>query len=207
MCGNGARAILRLAETDAWFATPPAPGKSVQLTVSGKEISAERLAEAGSFEVNLGQPNVTDRQEIVLAGVRVPYWPVDVGNKHAVVFCGTRGGDWQLPGDFSLNLWGPRLCDKLNANIEFVINVETKDDRRPAFPLLRVLVWEIGAGATMACGSGAVAVGAAWQKRNKSLQSKFQIEMPGGALVVRLTPFGGFLSGPSSILSRGVFTY
>ena len=219
MCGNGSRAILRLAEEDGWLKQESAqPGSKVELTVSGRAISAERLKAPGSYEVNLGQPNVSARADAIFDGIRVPYWPVDIGNQHAVLFCGTRQGDWKLPPGFSLALWGLKLCDSLNRNIEFVLNVGTKDDarakrqvalghKRPEHPYLQVLVWEIGAGPTLACGSGAVAVAAAWQKRNKSLQPQFTVEMGGGVLEVRLTPFGGFLSGPSSILERGEFAY
>jgi diaminopimelate epimerase len=207
MCGNGSRAILRLAEEEGWFAAPLREGQEVALTISGAPYSAQRLEAKGSFEVNLGVPKVGERTECFIDVARVPYWPVDVGNKHAVVFCGTHQGDWPLPGNFALDRFGPPLCQALGANIEFVLTIPVRDDKRPEFTRLQVLVWEIGAGATQACGSGAVAVAAAWQKRNKSFQSRYDIEMPGGLLHVRIEPFGAKLSGPSSTLEKGSFNW
>ena len=207
MCGNGSRAILRLAEEENWLGRPLRAGEEVPLRISGAPFSAERLEESGGFEVNLGVPKVGERQESFIEAMRVPYWPVDVGNSHAVIFCGIHQGDWPLPGNFSLDRWGPALCEALKANIEFVLTVPVKDDRRPEFTRLQVLVWEIGAGPTQACGSGAVAVAAAWQKRNKSFQSRYDVVMPGGLLHVKLGPFGAKLSGPSSTLGKGEFLW
>lgn len=204
MCGNGARAILRLAEIEGWIG-PQSPGTKMQFAVGDRRCEAERLEEIGAFRVNLGMVKTQPRADIFLEGQRIPYWPADVGNRHAVIFCG-RGGDWTLPSDFSLAKWGKTLCDELQSNIEFVQEPRARD-QRPPHPLLKALVWEIGAGATLACGSGALAIAAAWQRRNQSLQEFFTVSMPGGELEVRLTPRGAELAGPSAILDRGVFSW
>lgn len=202
MCGNGSRAILKLAETEGWILGQN-PGGRIQFFVGPRRCEAERLDEIGNFRVNLGAVKTQPRKDIIIDGNRVPYWFAEIGNPHAVIFCG-RGGDWNLPGDFSLSNWGPRLSDELGANIEFVQEQRMRD-RKPLHPRLQALVWELGAGATLACGSGALAIAATWQRRNQSLQENFTVLMPGGELEVHLSPQGAELSGPTTILQQGVF--
>lgn len=202
MCGNGSRAILLVGEKYGWWPAASS-GQKVPFSISGTPYFGLRREEPGHYAVNLGIPKVSDRRDFFHEGIRVPYWPVSVGNNHAVIFCG-RSGDWALPSTFRLDEWGPRLSSALHANIEFVQELRPREKQFP-HPQLQTLVWEIGAGATLACGSGAVACAAAWQRKNQSLQPRFSLHMPGGILEVSIGPDGTLLEGPTSILEAGVF--
>jgi diaminopimelate epimerase len=65
-----------------------------------------------------------------------------------------------------------------------------------------VRVWERGAGETLACGSGACAVGVALI-RSGLCQSPVQLAMPGGTLTVAWTGEGVRLSGPATFVAEG----
>lgn len=223
MCGNGARAILHFAEKRKWFAPSLEAGTTVPLRISGADYSARRLEHLGEFAVDLGVPVYESFDRIKVEGQEIPVHKLRVGNPHAVIFCGGGENEWNIPESFALTVWGPLLSELLNANIEFV-------HHKPQYPNLAqqtnpagqanaadatfsVLVWELGAGKTLACGSGAVAVAkaAATTKRLGDGASRptsiVAIEMAGGTLRVELEnreDGHASLSGPASIIDDGL---
>ena len=118
--------------------------------------------------VCMGMPTVEKKYT-----VRMPerYWAyeVDAGNQHLVVFPRQWG-----PG--ILRRFAPSLSRhpafQRGCNVELVSVVSRQE--------LQVLVWERGAGETLACGSGAAAVYAC-AKKNSLISETVWIHMPGGS--------------------------
>lgn len=83
-------------------------------------------------------------------------------------------------------------------NVEFV---EVVSDNR-----LKVMVWERGAGITLACGTGACAVVAAAVRRGFS-GPDVQVELPGGVLDVNWEQDKGqiYLRGPAREICSGTW--
>ena len=152
MCGNGARAIMRLAEAQAWI-QGATPNKIFTLSISGRECSAKRLADEGDYEIGLGPARVEGINRTIIDNQSIPFFRVDVGNPHVVIFCGKQSNEWHVPVDFTLKEWGPKLSKYFSANVELVHSLNAGADAKTD-PKLDVLAWELGAGPTLACGSG-----------------------------------------------------
>lgn len=211
MCGNGMRALAVLIGErrsgrdgrDQVFMVEAMSGP-VEMSLSGKYPS-----------VKLGVPKVVEAQEkiqLVSPGGATEnesftFTRVDMGNPHAVFF---------LPhvafgnlSDLDLGLWG-RLVEYHAAfpnrtNVGFA-QVESRKK-------IRARIWERGAGATLACGSGACAVAAAAEALGfTEAGAEIEIVLPGGSVYVRLE--NGWregtgrvhLSGPAEIVFRGEWT-
>ena len=82
-------------------------------------------------------------------------------------------------------------------NIHLIENI---DQSNP--PKLKVLVYERGAGATKACGTGACAV-AKWYQHSHPELSDFNIEMPGGTLGISINADQSTLKGPAHFVFSG----
>ncbi|HEY8280123.1 MAG TPA: diaminopimelate epimerase, partial [Bdellovibrionota bacterium] len=64
-----------------------------------------------------------------------------------------------------------------------------------------VEVWERGAGATLSCGSGAVAVAAVVRRRTKA--ERVHVKMTDFTLQVRFEDERAYLSGPCVLVAKG----
>jgi len=116
---------------------------------------------------------------------------VSMGNPHAVTFdlCPEEGEFMRLGPLLERDSAFPR-----HTNIEFC-RVEPEG--------VRVRVWERGAGATLACGTGACAVLAAGAMQGL-LPRRANILLPGGALEVRWDDGGHlFMTGPAETVFTG----
>jgi diaminopimelate epimerase len=119
---------------------------------------------------------------------------VSMGNPHAVVFVDDLG---KTP----VEAWGPELETHpffpKRTNVEFV---QALDGRRA-----KVRVWERGAGLTLACGTGACAVGVAGALTGRTERHVF-LELPGGTLEVEWAADGRvYLTGPAAFVYDGEF--
>ena len=118
---------------------------------------------------------------------------VSMGNPHAIVFLETP------VDDFDLTTIGPKIENHEifpnRTNFEIVNIVD--DDK------LKVRVWERGSGITLACGTGACAVGVI--ARIKGLISdSVKIILPGGDLLVRWNGISDvYLEGPVEFVFEG----
>ena len=168
MCGNGARCAALWIATEG--CTRPANARVDLLTDAGPRPCAVEAKEPrrGQVEVDMGTARFEPAR-------RISRWdavPVSMGNPHRVIF--VESGAAALAKES-----GPALCQAENANIEFV--------ERAAPGRYRVHVWERGAGLTQACGTGACAVAAAAVVRgDASRDQDIAIELPGGALIIRI---------------------
>ncbi|MBS1964155.1 MAG: diaminopimelate epimerase [Bdellovibrionales bacterium] len=195
MCGNGMRAIgLHLARRGE------NPGKkrySVRVeSGSGSSVLVE-IDLAGKFpEVALGVPLVKNLEESIVAPGLDRFGKfarVEVGNPHAVFFLPDPALDAiDLARDGAAIERDPLFPNRTNVEFAAVL------DRRT----IRVRVWERGAGATLACGSGACAVAAAAEARGLvDAGERIEIRLPGGSVFVRLE--AGWRDGRGRALLSG----
>jgi len=163
MCGNGTRCVARFLDehdgrSTAVLETLAGP---IQTRVLGREPQYQ-------VSVELNAPLVGEPHEV--AGFEAI--PVDVGNPHVVIFV-----DDLRPID--IRELGPRI--ERDARYPNGTNVHFARIVGPA--ALEVVHWERGAGATQACGTGAVACAAA-AIATRGLTSPVELRVPGGVLSV-----------------------
>jgi diaminopimelate epimerase len=147
-----------------------------------------------SLPCALPGPELVDR-ELCVAGRRLRFTGVSLGNPHCVVFA-PRGRAWSR--DDLLRL-GPRLerhpaCPRrTNVQLASVTGRHT----------LRILVWERGAGETTASGTSACAAACAAVRRG-AVVSPVRVRSPGGVLGVEVdADLAATLTGPAEELARG----
>jgi diaminopimelate epimerase len=167
MCGNGMRCVARyLDEHDGRDA-------AVVETLAGP-IGTRILSRAPyRVAVEMGEPRVGEPH--LVSDFRAT--PVDLGNPHVVI----RVDDLDA---VRLDADGPRIEHDPRyphgANVHFVAREHGR---------WRVRHWERGAGATQACGTGAVAVAAVLITAGEAT-SPVLLHVPGGVLEVTWTPGG-----------------
>jgi len=165
MCGNGIRCLARyLDEHDG-------RAEAIVETIAGP--IATRILSREPYLVSevMNVPHVGTAHDI--AGYRAT--PVDVGNPHVVIFVDDLDA-------IDIHAIGPRIERDPRypegTNVHFVQIVGER---------LRVLHWERGAGATAACGTGAVSC-AAVAMAECGFASPVHLDVPGGPLTVEWVP-------------------
>jgi diaminopimelate epimerase len=204
MCANGTRCFLFLAAAEGWIDSKK---KSLSIKVSGLDYSANRIAKG--YELCLGSAEIGTREELAVGKSRIPFYPVSTGNPHCVIVCGSGKAEWAPPSDFSYVEFGPKIETASRfpkrTNVEFVRKIERKIERKGAVCVASVEAWERGAGATLSCGSGAVAVAALL--RSLGHGSKFIVKMTDFELQIRFEGDQGFLSGPCALVAKGDYYF
>ena len=183
MCGSALRCCARLVGTlqhkgDLRFATDSG--------VLGADINGDEIS------VNLGKPEMLE-QTLVLEGIEGSL--IGVGNRHFVSFQNDlRGQEFEFGPALEQH---PHFPD--GVNVEFVRALSPGE--------IEMTVWERGAGATLACGTGAVAsVFCGIQKG--LLEPEVRVNMPGGTVLIRADQNGEFiLAGPVEHTFNGVYTW
>jgi diaminopimelate epimerase len=164
MSGNG----TRIAAT--WLAEQTGAGE-VTVRVGQREVRARMLG-GGIVEQDMGEVAISAPETV--DGVR--FTAVDVGNPHAVV-----EGD---PAEVT------RIGPFLETHERFPNRTNVQVARRNGDEI-EARVWERGAGETLASGSSAVAVAAAFGCEPVT------VRFPGGPLEVRFEGRRAFLTGPA----------
>ncbi|HJS49532.1 MAG TPA: diaminopimelate epimerase [Gaiellaceae bacterium] len=181
LSGNGARiAAMWLARRSAVaFPRVQLGERTIPARVEGEDV-----------EVDLGPVDVGRPEALEVAGERLEFTPVSVGNPHAVLR--------REPVPQDLLRLGPliELHERFpgRTNVQFV-RVDGSND-------LTVLVWERGAGATLASGSSAVAAAAA-AVAHGWCETPVRVHLPGGTLNVDLRERRAILTGPVTEVFRG----
>jgi diaminopimelate epimerase len=166
MCGNGIRCVARfIVETGGpEHATIETIAGPITTDVVGRDPFRVRAA--------MGIPGVGEPRELTIAGRTLAYVPVSVGNPHVVIFT-----DDVMRVD--LAFLGPQIETHPDfpegTNVHFCV----VEDRTT----LRARHWERGAGATLACGTGATACAAAAITRGIA-DSPIDVWVPGGRLTI-----------------------
>jgi diaminopimelate epimerase len=222
--GLGADGVLRVVrakaipdapsdvDDDAWFMDyRNADGSIAEMCGNGVRLFARYLVDAGlepATEFMVGsragaRPVIVHPDQTVTVdmgparvvggsiALRHPGVAVDVGNPHLV--CVIDGGlddlDLTTQPDFDATLFPNGV------NIEFVVPVAPGH--------LRMRVHERGVGETRSCGTGTVAVVAAFLHLRGETAGKSTVDVPGGRVGVTVDEHTSTLTGPAVIVGRG----
>jgi diaminopimelate epimerase len=191
MCGNGLRcAVLHLAIRRGLDR-----GELTVLSDAGPRRSAfERTGDVAMVTADMGVVRALEDVVVEAGGERFELTRVDAGNPHAVTTKDVTPERFERVGPAIAT--APTFAR--GTNVEFV--------RVASDGSLDVLVWERGAGATLACGTGAcAAVAAMVAKKTIRAQEEVIVRLPGGALSVRHDAASGKTSmrGPARRVFAG----
>lgn len=175
MCGNGIRCVAR-------FLDESHEGEHRRIETAAGIIATQVLSREPVYmvRVRMRAPRVS-----AIDGESLDAF-VDMGNAHAVLFRDDIDSIdlASLAERFQDN---PRSPDGVNVHVATVVGGSE----------LRVRHYERGAGATLACGTGAVACAAA-ALTTASISSPVDVRVPGGHVVVEWDGIGeAFLTGPA----------
>tara|TARA_Y100001968_G_C19253933_1_gene665812 strand:- start:65 stop:934 length:870 start_codon:yes stop_codon:yes gene_type:complete len=183
MCGNGIRClIIFLKDKDVVKIDKKLVIETLAGNINAKAISPKLV------EVNMGSPILDPKRiptlmkigecglpqgTVTLSGVKYKAVSVGMGNPHLIV-------PMDNLNDIDIALWGNELENDIRfpnkTNVHF-INIRDRSN-------IDVVVWERGAGPTLACGTGACACLVASYKLGLS-ESKADIYLPGGKLKIK----------------------
>jgi diaminopimelate epimerase len=188
MCGNGIRVMARYL-TDRGH--QPSGIYAINTRDGRKFLS---VPETGDISVNMGQVSVVPGEiSVSVNSNNFLGLNINMGNPHAVVFV----DDLDLVGDLSQ---APTVtpADEYpeGVNTEFVKFLEGNK--------IQMRVHERGVGETQSCGTGTCAVAlAATIKKGKSLPIKWEINPPGGRLIVEIDGHSNAtLTGPAELVKE-----
>jgi diaminopimelate epimerase len=167
MCGNGMRCVARYLDEHDGVAT--ATVETIAGPIGTRIISRAPYRVA----VEMGEPRIGEPH--LVAGFRAT--PVDLGNPHVVIRTDRDGVD-----SIDLAVIGPQI--ERDARYPHGTNVHFVGREGERW---RVRHWERGAGATRACGTGAVAVAAVLIAAGAAT-SPVSLHVPGGVLDVIWKP-------------------
>jgi len=199
MCGNGIRCLARYIkdrglsdksvldiETLAGVIKPQVLGTMVKVDMGTPEFDASRIPVKGDGKVSRARFIIEDDTFYISA--------VSMGNPHCVV-------QVDAVEEVPLSIVGP-LIEKHpwfpnRTNVEFV-QVLSRDH-------IKVRVWERGAGATLACGTGACAAAVIMADLGET-ERDLTVSLPGGDLKIRWDEETDrvFMSGPAEEVYNGV---
>ncbi len=207
MCGNGLRCVVKYA-VDEGLARPR--GGELSVETSTGVLSAQVFGEKGAVErvrVSMGVPRFAPQEIPVLAEEEPPLkdLPLDIEGQRLAVTCISMGNPHAVHfverpvAEFPLESIGP----KVEHHPLFPQRVNFEVARVLARERMEARVWERGAGATLACGSGACAAMVA-ARLHGLVGERVDITLPGGMLVVEWDGEGEcYLTGPAELVFVG----
>ena len=195
MCGNGLRCAAAILLERGY-----ASAEGVEIETGAGVLRAEFLD--GRVSVAMGVARL-QRGEIGMLGPPEETFvereiagyvgsAVSMGNPHLVIFVPDLATvDLEREGRILEN--DPTFPARTNVHF---VQIQSADEAR-------VLVWERGAGATLACGTGACAVAVAGVETGR-LGGRSTIHLPGGPLTIEVSPdLGVTMIGPAEIVFEG----
>jgi diaminopimelate epimerase len=186
MCGNGARLVARSLVDAGW-----APAGRLTFETRGGIRTAE-VPPVGDVTIEMGPARVGDTSSTKLSGLEISGVAVDVGNPHLV--CLT---ELELVGlDLSSQPGFDPAAFPHGVNIEFVTVVGPDE--------VAMRVHERGVGETRSCGTGTVAVAAAYLASTGRRTGTVQVGVPGGTVRVSIAEDDSTLTGPAVVVASGV---
>lgn len=197
MCGNGIRAVAlyirrRDREPKSCYRIETLAGvKTVE--IHGDQVTVDMGVPT------LGTGVVQGGELLEIAGSKMPFFEINVGNPHAVFFVEDLERPWSGQTVESLGPMvekNPRFPER--TNVEFV-RVESPES-------IRVRVWERGAGITLACGTGACASAVASLAAGR-VKGRVTVHLPGGDLKVSWAGqgFPVLMEGPAQEVFSGEY--
>ena len=188
MCGNGIRVMARYL-TDRGH--QPSGIYAINTRDGRKFLS---VPEAGDISVNMGQVSVVPGEiSVSVNSNNFLGLNINMGNPHAVVFV----DDLDLVGDL-------RQAPTVAPADEYPEGVNTEFVKFLEGNKIQMRVHERGVGETQSCGTGTCAVAlAATIKKGKSLPIKWEINPPGGRLIVEIDGHSNAtLTGPAELVKE-----
>ncbi|MGI6238814.1 MAG: diaminopimelate epimerase [Christensenellales bacterium] len=192
MCGNAIRCVAK------WlYESGRAPRTQMAVLTRAGRMEMRLFVQAGDVQavrVDMGAPEITGASVFQLDGNRAEFQHISVGNPHAVTYA-------VEPSEEEFQRWGARV----SADDAFPSGVNVEFCRVIGKDHIRVRVWERGAGATLACGTGATAAFFAGVKAGL-VGERARVTLPGGDLEFEISADGrAFMTGPAEIAFRGTY--
>ncbi|MCU7730010.1 diaminopimelate epimerase [Actinoplanes sp. KI2] len=194
MCGNGVRVFARYLMASGL--AKPGPAGLPIATRAGVVVA---LVEGDEIRVHMPTPRVYAASTATVGPLTFPGMVVDCGNPHLV--CGLHDGlelsslDLSEQPDFDPALF------PAGVNVEFVVMAAPIDG---VDLHVGMRVYERGSGETLACGSGALAVGASALRDAGLAAGVVAVDLPGGRLTVTHDEAGRWwLAGPAVLVANG----
>lgn len=202
MCGNGIRCCAKLILDRGY-------SESAKLKVeTGAGLLEPEVLADGRIRVDMGPPRLA-RGEIGMSGPDAETFidqtvalddecwkgtAVSMGNPHLVIFV-------EDVASVPLEVWGPAL--ERHPLFPSRVNVHFAQVESPSRIIQRT--WERGAGATLACGTGACSVGVAGRVTGRS-NPEVTIRLPGGELFIEARESESvFMTGPAETVFHGTW--
>jgi len=188
MCGNGLRCVVKYL-----YERGGVHQDRITIDTGAGPLACDVHLSNGKVEevtVDMGRPRLT-RGEIPMEGppdercIDVPFegmrmTGVSMGNPHAVFFMDAAADLMTLARTQGPSLEVHRMFPR-RANIEYARMKSARE--------IDLVVWERGAGLTLACGTGACATAvAACLTERAVVDSEIRVNLPGGPLVIRVAP-------------------
>jgi len=197
MCGNGIRVFARYLLGHGLAGGP-------ELAVATRAgLRQVREEPGGEITVDMGTPAVLGCSVAAIGPWRQEGLEVSLGNPHLACLVDRPVAEFDLSAPPVID---PRRFPD-GANVEVV---RVLGDRR-----LEMRVHERGSGATLSCGTGAVAAAVAAAAAGSAGDARiardgeprpagtWAVRVPGGTLTVTLTPTTSLLTGPAVIVAEG----
>lgn len=209
MCGNGIRCFAKylydkdIIEKKVISIETKAGIKEVELMFSegitiGARVNMGKISfKAKDIPTTLAAPDEDVVEKTLnLDGAEVIVTCVSVGNPHCVIFV----DDYSK---ISITKIGPAIENHPafpeRTNVEVATIVSSNH--------IKARVWERGAGATLACGTGAVAIAAAACKRG-TCSYPVRVDLPGGHLFVEFdSEKNAYLEGTAEHVFDGILSF
>jgi diaminopimelate epimerase len=199
-CGNGVRCVAtwlhRAGAVGVGELQLQSPSGPVSITVGddGSVRAGMGLARFAPDDIPLRLP-AADPYRLSIIGSEVEFGAVSMGNPHAVIEVADAASAplATLGAALSTDAHFPQGC-----NVGFV---QIVDRAR-----VRLRVWERGAGATLACGTGACAAVVVLRRRGK-LDADVAVELPGGTLQIHWPSADAAvtMAGPTQFVFEGEY--
>lgn len=208
MCGNGIRCLARfIADLEA---LPSTVSRSYRIHTLAGAITPE-LQPDGQVKVNMGPPYLEAAQiptTLAEATAKVISQPLEVAGQTWSVTCVSMGNPHCITfvedvTAITLETLGPQF--EHHPVFPQRINTEFIQVVRPNH--LKMRVWERGAGATLACGTGACAALVAGVLTGQC-DPQATLELPGGSLEIAWSGPDQvvYMTGPAQQVFRGLLT-
>lgn len=210
MCGNGVRCFAKfIAELENL------QGKQSFTVHTGAGLIVPEIQEDGKVRVDMGVPVLnaadvptklpaTNNQPVVnsrldVDGVSWNVTCVSMGNPHCVTF--SKEGSQNLQVD-ELNL--ADIGPKFEHHNMFPARINTEFVQVYSRSHVKMRVWERGAGATLACGTGACAVVVAAVLEGRT-ERRCTVDLPGGPLEIEWKEEDNhvYMTGPAEVVFYG----
>lgn len=198
MCGNGVRCTAKfvhdnfLPDKDVINIETLSGVKKIELKKENEVVTGGTV-DMGKAEFDCAKiPALFEdggvQKSLYIDNYKYKVIPVSMGNPHAVIF---------MDDDFDIDRFEiEKIGPKFEKNPAFPEGVNTEFVKVISPDTFKMRVWERGSGETLACGTGACAVGSAAVRMGIADEGKdLKVILPGGELIINYTPERVLLTG------------